>query len=210
MLATTSTPALNSRSVTWHPSVPVKSVRELIGLAKARPEELNYGSGSAGSTPHLAAELFRAMSGVDIVRVAYKGSGPALTALLGGELHLMFPSTGSVNALLGSGKLRALAVTTLQPTTLAPGLPVVAAAGLPGYESASLLAVFAPAGTPASIVRHLNQEMVAALHAADTRERLFRAGVEAVGSTPEEFVATMKSEMEKWGKVIRDAGIRAE
>ncbi len=192
-----------------HPSLPVKSVRELVALAKVRPNELNYGSGSAGSTPHLAAELFRAMTGVQIVRVAYKGSGPALTSLLSGELHLMFPSTGSVNPLLKSGKLRPLAVTTLAPSPLAPDLPTVAAS-LPGYESASLLAVFAPAGTPAAIVRRLNQEMVKVLQSTEARERLFNAGVEAVGSTPEQFAATLKLEMTKWGKVIKDAGIRSE
>ena len=193
-----------------HPSLPVKSVRELIALARARPGELNYGSGSAGSTPHLAAELFRSMTGVQIVRVAYKGSGPALTALLGGELQFMFPSTGSAGPLLRSGKIRPLAVTTLEPTALAPGLPTVAASGLPGYESASLLAVFAPAGTPAAIVQRLNQEMVKVLSSAEAKEHLASAGVEAVGSTPEQFAATLKTEMARWGKVIRDAGIRAE
>lgn len=193
-----------------HPALPVKSVRELVTLAKARPNELNYGSGSAGSTPHLAAELLRAMTGVEIVRVAYKGSGPALTALLSGELHFMFPSTGSANPLLKSGKLRPLAVTTLKPTALAPGLPTVAESGLPGYESASLLAVFAPAGTPAAIVQKLNQEMVKALQSTEARERLFNSGVEAVGSTPEQFAITLKNEMVKWGKVIKDAGIRSE
>jgi len=194
-----------------HPSLPVKSVRELVALAKARPNELNYGSGSAGSTPHLAAELFRAMTGgLQIVRIAYKGSGPALTSLLAGELHFMFPSTGSANPLLKSGKIRPLAVTTLKPTPLAPGLPTVADAGLPGYESASLLAVFAPAGTPDAIVRRLNQEMVKALQSTEARERLFSSGVEAMGSTPEQFAAVLKSEMTKWGKVIKDAGIKSE
>ena len=193
-----------------HPSLPVNSARDLIALAKARPNELNYGSGSAGSTPHLAAELFRAMTGVQIMRVAYKGSGPALTALLSGELHFMFPSTGSANPLLKSGKLRPLAVTTLKPSALAPGLPTMAESGLPGYESASLLAVFAPAGTPTTIVQRLNQEMVRALQSAEARERLFNSGVEAVGSTPEQFAMTLKNEMTKWGKVINDAGIRSE
>ncbi len=193
-----------------HPSMPVKSVRELIVLAKARPNELNYGSGSAGSMPHLAAELFRAMTGVAIVRVAYKGSGPALTALLGGELHFMFPSTGSANALLNSGKIRALAVTALQRTALAPGLPTVAESGLPGYESASLLAVFAPAGTPPAIVQRLSQEMTRAIQRPEAKERLFNAGVEGMGGTPEQFAAVLKGEMAKWGKVIKDAGIRSE
>jgi len=193
-----------------HPSLPVKSVHELIALAKARPDELNYGSGSAGSTPQLAAELFRSMTGVKIVRVAYKGSGPALTALLGGEVQFMFPSTGSANPLLNSGKLRPLAVTSLKRSALAPGLPTVAESGLPGYESASLLAVFAPAGTPNAIVQRLSQEMVKALQRPEAKERLFKAGIEAVGSTPEQFAVTLKSEMAKWGKVIKDAGIRSE
>ena len=194
-----------------HPSPPVKSVRELVALARARPNELNYGSGSPGSTPHLAAELFRSMTGgVQIVRVAYKGSGPALTALLSGELHFMFPSTGSANPLLKSGKIRPLAVTTLKPTPLAPGLPTVAEAGLPGYESASLLAVFAPAGTPDAIVRRLSQEMVKVLQSGEAKDRLFNSGVEAMGSTPEQFSAVLKSEMAKWGKVIREAGIKSE
>ena len=194
-----------------HPSLPVKSVRELVALARARPNELNYGSGSPGSTPHLAAELFRSMTGgVQIVRVAYKGSGPALTALLSGELHFMFPSTGSANPLLKSGKIRPLAVTTLKPTPLAPGLPTVAEAGLPGYESASLLAVFAPAGTPDAIVRRLSQEMVKVLQSGEAKDRLFNSGVEAMGSTPEQFSAVLKSEMAKWGKVIREAGIKSE
>ena len=193
-----------------HPSLPVKSARELIALAKARPGELNYGSGSAGSTPHLAGELFRSMAGINVVRVAYKGSGPALTALLGNEVQFMFPSTGSVYPLLKSGKVRPLAVTTLKPTPLAPGLPTMAESGLPDYESASLLAVFAPAGTPAAIVRLLNQEMVKVLNRPETKERLASAGVEAVGSTPEQFAATLKIEMTRWGKLIKDAGIRGE
>ena len=193
-----------------HPSVPAKTVPELIALAKKRPGELNYSSSSTGASPHLAAELLKSMAGINIVRVAYKGSGPALTALLGGEVQFMFPSTGSANALLKSGKLRPLAVTALKPTALAPGLPTVSESGLPGYESASLLAVFAPAGTPNAIVQRLNQEMAKALQRADARERLFNAGVEAVGSTPEQFAATLKAEMGKWGKVIRDAGIRSE
>jgi tripartite-type tricarboxylate transporter receptor subunit TctC len=137
---------------------------------------------------------------VEPVRIVI--SGPALTALLGGEVQFMFPSTGMAHPLLNSGKIRPLAVTTLKPTVLAPGLP--------DYESSSLLAVFAPAGTPAAIVQRLNQEMVKTLNRAESKERLSSAGVEAVGSTPEQFAATLKIEMARWGKLIRDAGIRSE
>ena len=213
-------PVKDFSAVTWatvspnilvvHPSLAIKSVAELVALAKAKPGELNYGTGSAGSTPHLAAELFKSMAGVNIVRVPYKGSAPALTALIGGQLQFMFPSTSSVAPHLNSGRLKALAVTSAQPSALAPGLPTVAASGLPGYESASLLGVFAPAGTPAALINRLNQEMVRALMRTDAQERLFNSGVEAVGSSPEQFAATVKSEMAKWGKVIRDAGIRDE
>ena len=213
-------PVTDFSAVTWatvspnilvvHPALAVKSVAELVAAAKAKPGELNYGTGSAGSTPHLAAALFKSMTGVNIVRVPYKGSAPALTALIGGQLQFMFPSTSSVAPHLNSGRLKALAVTSAQPSALAPGLPTMAASGLPGYESASLLGVFAPAATPAALVNRLNHEMVRALTRSDAKERLFNSGVEAVGSSPEQFAATVKSEMAKWGKIIRDVGIRDE
>lgn len=193
-----------------HPAVAVNSVRELIALAKARPGELNYSSSSTGATPHLAAELFKVMAGVNIVRVPYKGSGQALTALLGGEVQLMFPNSGAVAPQLKTGRLKALAVSTSAPTALAPGLPTMSASGLPGYESVSPFGIFAPAGTPAPLIGRLNREMVAALKRTDVTERLFNAGVEVVASSPGELAATIKSEMAKWGKVIRDAGIREE
>jgi tripartite-type tricarboxylate transporter receptor subunit TctC len=191
-----------------HPSLPVKSVEELIALAKARPGELNYGSGSAGASPHLSAELFKAMAGVDLVRVPFRGTGPALNTLIGGQLQLMFPTAGSVTSHVESGRLRALAVTTARPSALAPGLPTVAASGLPGYESISLSGMLAPARTPATIIGQLNQEVVRVLNRAAVKGRLFNVGVEVIASSPEEFASKIKSEMAKWGKVIRDAGIR--
>ncbi len=195
-------------AIVVHPSLPVKSVKELIALAKARPGELNYGSGIIGSTPHLAAELFNAMAGVNMLRVPYKGTGPSMIALFSGEIHLMFPGLGSVAPHFKAGKVRALAVTSARPSPLAPGLPTVADSGLPGYESASILGIFAPARTPAAIINLLNQEIVRILNKADVKERFFSSGAETVGSSPEEFAATIKSEIAKWGKVIRDAGIR--
>jgi tripartite-type tricarboxylate transporter receptor subunit TctC len=191
-----------------HPSLPVRSVKELIALAKARPGELNYGSSSTGGSPHLAAELFKTMAGVNIVRVPYKGSGTGLIALMAGEVQLSFPSAGAATSYVRTGKLRALATTSLEPSPLAPGLPTMASAGLPGYESASLLAIFAPARTPAAIVSKLNQEIAQAVRSTELKERLFMLGLEAVGSTAEQTAATIKAEMTKWGRTIREAGIR--
>ena len=196
--------------LTVHPSLPVESVRDLVALARSRPGELNYGSGSTGAPTHLAAELFKAMAGVDIVRIAYKGTGPAINALLGGQVQLMFVSTTSVAPHIKSGKLKALAVSAAQPSALAPGLPTMTATGLPGYEATSLFGMFAPAHTPAAIIGLLNREIVQVLNRTEVRERLFNSGVEPVGSSPAELAATMKSEMAKWGKLIKSAGIREE
>ena len=146
-----------------HPSVPAKSVSELLLLAKQRPGELNYSSSSTGSSPHLAAELFKTMAGINIVRVPYKGSSQALVGLVGGQVHLMFPNAGTVAPHLKSTRVRALAVTTSAPSALVPGLPTLSASGVTGYESASQFALFAPAGTPSAIIERLNREMIAAL-----------------------------------------------
>jgi tripartite-type tricarboxylate transporter receptor subunit TctC len=193
-----------------HPSLPVKSVTDLIALAKARPGELNYGAGAPGSTSHLAPELFKAMAHVEIVRIPYKGTGPALNDLLGGQIQLMFPNAASVMPHMRTGRLRALAVSSTSPSPLAPGLPTVAASGLPGYESVSILGFFAPAKTPAAIVQRLNQEIVRYLHTGDAKERFLKGGVEATGSSPEELADTVRSEMARLGKLIQDVGIRAE
>ena len=196
--------------VAVHPGVPVQSIAELLALAKARPGALNYSSASTGSTQHLAAELFKRMSGTDIVRIPYKGSGPALNAVIAGETQLMFPSAGSVMQHVKAGRLRALAVTAAQPSALVPGLPTVAASGLPGYESVSPFGVFAPAKTPAAIVARLNRAIVQGLNDPDIKSRFLGAGVETVGSTPDELAAMLKSEMAKWGRLIKEAGIREE
>jgi tripartite-type tricarboxylate transporter receptor subunit TctC len=192
--------------VVVHPSLPVKSVKALIALARARPGELNYAAGTIGASPHLSTELFKAMAGVDIVRVGYKGTGPSVIALVGGEVHLMFAGLGSVAPHVKSGRLRALAVTSARPSALAPELPTVAAS-LPGYETASILGIFAPAKTPAAIINRLHQEIVRAINRTEVKERLFNAGVEVVGSSPEEFAATVKDDMARMGKVIKNAGI---
>ena len=193
-----------------HSSLPVKSVKELIALAKARPGELNYGSGPIGSTSHLAGELFKTMADVKIVGIPFRGNGPALIALIGGEMQLMFGNAGGVVPHVKSGKLRSLAVTSARPSVLAPGLPTVAAAGLPGYEVGSIIGIFAPAGTPTTIVNRLNQEIVRVLNQADVKEKFLNAGTETVGNSPGEFSVFIKSDMARMGKVIKAAGIRAE
>lgn len=191
-----------------HPSLPVKSVRELIALAKARPGELNYSRASAGGPSHLSAELFKAMAGINMVQVPYKGGGPAVLALLGGEVELTFASAGAAAAPLKLKRLRALAVTTAEPSRLFPGLPTIAASGLPGFESVLVNGMFAPAGTPAFIISRLNQEVVQILHNAEVKERFINTGMETVGNSPEEFESIVKSDMAKWGKLIKAAKIR--
>jgi len=158
---------------------------------------------------HLPAELFKSMTGVDIVRVTYKGGAPALNALLSGETQLMFATASGGGPHVKSGRLRALAVTSAQRSSLFPDLPTVAASGLAGYDAASVMCIFAPAGTPAALVARLNQEVIAVLKRADVRERFFRAGSEVVASSPEELAVAMQADMARTGRVIREAGIRA-
>ena len=192
-----------------HPALPVKNVSDVIALAKARPGELNYARAAAGGPPHLSAELFKAMTKTQLTAVPYKGGGPAVIGLLGGQVHLMFATAASITPHVKSGKARALAVTSAAPSALFPGVPTVAAS-MPGYEAVALNGVFAPAGTPAAIVNRLNSEIAKFLQRAEVRERFLATGVETVGSTPAEFAATVKAEVAKWGKLIREAGIRDE
>ena len=193
-----------------HPSLPVKSVRELIAFAKARPAALNFSSAGTAASSHLSGELFKAMSGINVVNIQYKSHSQEMIDLIAGRIHLAFSNPQTSQAYIKAGKLRALAVTSPQPSALVPGLPTIAASGLPGYESESFHAVFAPAKTPDVIVRRLNQEIVATLRSPETRELLLSSGVEAVGSSPEELTALLKADIARWGKVIREAGIREE
>lgn len=202
--------AKSSNTLVVHPSLPVKSVQELIAYAKARPGELNYGSGGIGASTHLAVELFKSMTGVNIVGVTFKGNGPALNAMLGGEVHIMIATAGSVTPHLKSGRLRALAVTSPEPSPLAPGLPTIAASGLPGYQSLQIYGLYAPAKVPAAIVKRLNEEVDRVLAKPEVKERFLAVGMEPVGGTPQLLAATMKSEIARIGKVIKDAGIRGD
>lgn len=193
-----------------HPLFPARSVTELVALAKAKPGELDFGSAGTGSSTHLAAQLFKAMAGINVVHVPFKGSSASLTALLGGHVKYMFGTPGSVAPHITSGRLRALAVTTLKPTPLFPALPTVADSGLPGYEMVSTNGVLAPAGTRAAIINTLNREIVQILHRKQIREAFFNAGSEVIGSSPEEFSRTIKSEISKWAKIIKAAEIKAD
>ncbi len=204
IVLTQSTPNL----LVVHPSLPVKNVRELIALATARPGALNYASSSTGAGNHVAAELFKSMAGVNIVRINYKGAGAALNDVLSGQIQVMFPSAGSVMPFVKMGKLRALAATSLTPSALTPGMPTVAAAGLPGYESVSMTGMLAPAKTPDWIIRKLNQEIVLALSKPEVQDRFFNSGMEVAVGTPEAFAATIKSEVARVGRIVIAAGLR--
>ena len=193
-----------------HPSLPVKSVKELITLAKARPGELNYGSASPGSPSYFGPELFKSMAGVKITGVLYKGDGPALNDLLGGHIQMVFAAIAGVMPQAKEGKLRLLGVASARPSELLPDLPTVSASGLPGFTLESLLGVMAPAKTPAAIVNRLNQEIRQLLTMPKLKEQFLKLGSEPTGSSPQEFEATIRSDMAKWGKLIQESGIRIE
>jgi tripartite-type tricarboxylate transporter receptor subunit TctC len=192
-----------------HPSLKVASVQDLIALAKANPGKINYASGPVGASNHVAAELFKSMAGVDLVRIGYRGGGPALNDVLAGQVQVMFATAGSVTSHVHSGKLKALAVTSPTPSPLVPGVPTVAASGVPGYSSEAIYGFWAPAHTPAPIVARLNQEAVRVLNEPEVKERFFRSGVEAVGSTPREFADVIKAEHSRLAKVFKTQGIGA-
>ena len=190
-------------------SLPVKSVKELIDMAKAKPGVLNYASGTIGGSPHVGGELFKAMAGVDIVGIPYKGTGAAIVDLMAGQVHLMFAAANSVSAHIKSGKLRALAVANAKPSALFPGLPTVGAT-VSGYDSGGATAMFAPVGMSAPVTRRLTREISSALEQPEVKEKFFVSGAETVASTPEELAARIKSETTRLSKIIRDRGLRTD
>jgi tripartite-type tricarboxylate transporter receptor subunit TctC len=189
--------------------LPVKSVRELIDLAKAKPGELNYSSSSIGGATHIAGELFKALAGVNIVHIPYKGSAAALVDLMAGQIQLAFPPVASVGTHIKAGKVRALAVTSSKPSAVMPGLPTVAAT-LPGFEAGSASSIFAPRRTPRALIERINRDIVKVLNQAEVREKFLTLGIDTVGSTPEELATHMKSEIARVQKVIQFAGLRVE
>lgn len=196
-------------SLVLHPSVPADSVKALIALARARPGQLNYGSAGTGAVNHFSAEQFKALAGVDLVHVPYKGAGPAVLDLVGGRLQLMFENLPTVLAHVRSGKLKMLAVGTKARSALVPEYPTLAEAGVPGYEASTAFGVLAPAKTPAAIVARLNRESVRLLR-GELKERLSAMGLEAVGSTPGEYATHLREERARYGRIARVAGIRID
>ena len=193
-----------------HPSIPAHSVKELIAFAKARPNQLVYGSAGSGTASHFAGELLNMMGGIKVTHIPYKGLAPAHTETMGGQLSMMFDGIVTGLPAVKAGRLRALAVTTLKRWQGAPDIPTMSEAGLAGFEVNSWFGLLAPAGTPREIVLRLNSEVARALHEPDARERLYSIGAEPMNNTPEEFAAYINAEMVKWSKVIKAAGIRVE
>ena len=193
-----------------HPSVTASNVRELIALAKAQPGKLNFASAGSGSGFHMAGEMLKTLAGVDIVHVPYKGGAPAATAVLAGEVHMLFASPAAVMPQVSAGKLRLLAVTTAQRSPLVPGAPSMAEAGVPGYDADTWYGLFAPVGTPADIVSQLAQRIDRIVKSPEIRELYAKAGLEPAGGTPSEFAARIARDMAKWAKVAKETGAKVD
>ena len=193
-----------------NPEVPAKSVAELVALAKSKPGGMSWASAGNGSTGHLALELFKVSAGVDVVHVPYKGTQPALTDVLGGRVPVMFDGVITSLPHIRSGKLRPLAVASLTRSPLLPDVPTMTEAGLPGFEAVGLATVMAPAGTPPEIVNKVSADIAAVLRMPDVRDQLVGMGLDVVGSSPAEFTRYIRDESQKWGKIIRDAKVKAE
>jgi len=202
--------AIQPNILVVNPDVPASSVKELIALAKARPGELNYASSGSGAAAHLAGELFKAMTGVDMVHVPYKGAQPALTDVIAGQAQLMFATSASVIPYIKAGRLRALAVTTARRSAAVPELPTLSEAGVPGFEAITWHGVVVPGATPAPLVERLNRDIVEVLRLPDLRERLESLGAEVAAGTPRDFADYIAREIPKWTKVVKDSGARAE
>jgi tripartite-type tricarboxylate transporter receptor subunit TctC len=193
-----------------HPALPVKTVRELIALAKAKPGYLNWGSAGTGTGVHLSGELFTVMSGVEWVHVPFKGGGPGMIALMGGQVQLSFATIVAALPHVRSGKMRAIAVTTATRSPAAPDVPTIAESGLPGFDHGPWNGLLAPAKTPRAVIAKLNALAVRIVHSPEVKKVLNHEGAEPVGNTPEEFTAVLKSETAKWAKVVKAAGIKVE
>jgi tripartite-type tricarboxylate transporter receptor subunit TctC len=201
--------AIQPNILVVHPDLPAKSVKELVAFAKQNPGKLNYASSGSGAAAHLAGELFKAMAGVDIVHIPYKGAQPALTDVIAGQAQIMFATSASVVPYVKAGRLRALAVTTAQRSALMPELPTMAET-IPGFEATTWHGVVVPSATPAALVAQLNDEINAALKSEDLKQRLQVLGAEVRTGSPQEFAAFIAAEIPKWSKVVRDSGARAD
>lgn len=193
--------------VTINAALPVQNIRDLIALAKAKPGQLTFASAGPGAASHLGGELMKTMAGIDMTHVPYKGAGPAYIDLLAGQVTMFIGGIGAALPFLAQGKLRGLAVTTLKRTNLLPGVPTVSESGLPGYEVVSWYSIVTTAGTPKGVIAKLNREIVRAVASDEVRKRYVELGTEVVTGTPEELAAYTRRDFEKWGKVIKAAGL---
>jgi tripartite-type tricarboxylate transporter receptor subunit TctC len=200
----------NPLLVVAHPSLGVKSVKELVALARAKPGAIDFATGGIGSSPHMSVELFKSQFKLDMVPVHYKGDSAATTDLIGGQVPVMFASIAGLLPHVKAGKLRGLAVTGAKRSSVAPEFPTIAESGLSGYEVITWFGVLAPAGTPPDIVSRLHQEIVQSLAVASVREQIAKLGMETVGSTPEQFATFLREENVRWSKVVRDLNLKAE
>lgn len=190
-----------------NPSLPVKTVQDLIALAKAKPGQLNFGAAGAGGPGRLAAEMFKSMSGIELLHVPYNGGGPALTATMAGEVHIFFSTIGPVLRLVRDGKLKGLAVTSAKRSAVVPEFPTIAESGVPGYEISNWFGIVVPAATPKPVITRLNAEIVNAINLSDIKKRIIGLGADPIGGTPDELTAYTRSEIVKWAKVVKAAGI---
>ena len=202
--------ATGAQTLVVNPTLPVKSVKELVALAKSRPGQINFASSGAGGPMHLSSELLKIMAGIDIVHVPYKGGGPALNDVIGGQIEMTFIGAPASMPHIKSGRLRILAVSTAKRVAALPDVPTVAEAGYPGFEVGALYAVLAPAGTPAAIVGRLTTELARIVAARDIRERLNGLGLETVGGTPEQLTAFMTADVDKWMKLVQKIGLKTD
>lgn len=193
-----------------HPSIAAKNVREFIAFAKARPGLISYASAGTGTPPHLGGELFKTMAGIDLLHIPYKGNGPAYIDLISGQVPVMFPNVSTGLQYVRNGRVRALAVTSLARTRIAPDIPTISESGVPGYELNSWYGALTTAGTPTAIVNRLQQDIARALQLADVRDKLVSQGMEPTGNTPAEFAARISSEIVKWAQVAKLSGLKAE
>ena len=193
-----------------HPSIPARNVKDLIALAKSRPGKITMGSSGAGTTNHLSGELFQSATGTKFIHVPYKGSGPGLVDLMGGQIDIFFDQLSASIGFIQTGRLRALAVTTAKRAAAMPELPTIAESGIPGFDASTWTGILLPAATPQDIVLKVHAALIKTLHAKATRDTFARLGAETLESSPEEFARFMRDDLAKWTKVVREAGIKLE
>ena len=193
-----------------HPSVPVKNLQELIALAKSKPGQLNYGSAGNGSSNHLVGEMFKTAAGIEMVHIPFRGGGPGMMALLGGQIDLLVGQVPTVATMVNSGRLRAIAVSGAKRSPALPEVPTMAEAGLPGFDATAWYSIAVPAGTPKSIITRLHAELVKILKSPDIRERLISEGADVETSAPEELAAFIRTEIPKWAKAVKDSGSKID